>query len=226
MATPFGLAMTGGGYDGYNKRNQREKMSENNRMEVIFKESIMLKQKILETGLLESLADIADVIIDSISKGGRLYLCGNGGSAADAQHLAAELLIRLRSSLNRESLPALSLATDISSVTACGNDYGFDDIFARPLAGLGRAGDVLLGITTSGRSPNVIKAFLKAREMGIKTIGFLGASGLPALDHCDLAFLVPSMDTARVQEVHITAGHALMEAIEDGLLAKGHITRI
>ncbi len=201
-------------------------MSENKRMEIIFNESIALKQKVIDTGVLVDLAHIADVISDSIAKGGRLYLCGNGGSAADAQHLAAELLIRLRSSVNRDSLPALSLATDISSVTACGNDYGFDDIFARPLAGLGRAGDVLLGITTSGKSPNVIKAFMKAREMGIKTIGFLGATGLPALDYCDLAFLVPSMDTARIQEVHITAWHALMETIEDNLLACGYISRI
>ncbi len=201
-------------------------MSENKRMEIIFNESIALKQKVIDTGVLADLVHIADVISDAIAKGGRLYLCGNGGSAADAQHLAAELLIRLRFSVNRDSLPALSLATDISSVTACGNDYGFDDIFARPLAGLGREGDVLLGITTSGKSPNVIKAFVKAREMGIKTIGFLGATGLPALDYCDLAFLVPSMDTARIQEVHITAGHALMETIEDNLLARGYISRI
>ncbi len=201
-------------------------MLENKRMETIFNESIALKQKVIDTGILKDLSHIADVISDSIANGGRLYLCGNGGSAADAQHLAAELLIRLRSSVNRDSLPALSLATDISSVTACGNDYGFDDIFARPLAGLGRAGDVLLGITTSGKSPNVIKAFVKAREMGIKTIGFLGDSGLPALDYCDLAFLVPSMDTARIQEVHITAGHALMEAIEDGLLTCGYINHL
>lgn len=198
-------------------------MTQQNHIRTLFEESIALKQKILATDLLDTLSDIADMIADSIANGGRLYLCGNGGSAADAQHLAAELLIRLRSSVNRDSLPALSLATDISSVTACGNDYGFDDIFARPLAGLGRAGDVLLGITTSGKSPNVIKAFQKAREMNIKTVGFLGCSGMPASDLCDLAFVVPSMDTGRVQEVHITAGHALMETIEDRLLARGVI---
>jgi D-sedoheptulose 7-phosphate isomerase len=198
-------------------------MEQQQSIHILFEESILLKQKVLQSGMLDALSKMADMIADSIAKGGRLYLCGNGGSAADAQHLAAELLIRLRSSVNRDSLPALSLATDISSITACGNDYGFDDIFARPLSGLGRAGDVLLGITTSGRSPNVIKAFQKAREMNIKTLGFLGCSGLPALDLCDLAFVVPSMDTGRVQEVHITAGHALMEAIEDKLLACGKI---
>jgi D-sedoheptulose 7-phosphate isomerase len=201
-------------------------MTQQNNIRTLFEESIALKQKVLETDLLDTLSNIADMIADSITKGGRLYLCGNGGSAADAQHLAAELLIRLRSSVNRDSLPALTLATDISSVTACGNDYGFDDIFARPLAGLGRAGDVLLGITTSGRSPNVIKAFQKAREMNIKTVGFLGCSGMPASDLCDLAFIVPSIDTGRVQEVHITAGHALMEAVEDRLLARGIISKI
>jgi D-sedoheptulose 7-phosphate isomerase len=201
-------------------------MTQQNNIRTLFEESIALKQKVLETDLLDTLSNIADMIADSIAKGGRLYLCGNGGSAADAQHLAAELLIRLRSSVNRDSLPALTLATDISSVTACGNDYGFDDIFARPLAGLGRAGDVLLGITTSGKSPNVIKAFQKARDMNIKTVGFLGCSGMPALDLCDLAFVVPSMDTGRVQEVHITAGHALMEAVEDILLARGVISKI
>ncbi|MES2252291.1 MAG: SIS domain-containing protein [Pseudomonadota bacterium] len=199
-------------------------MTQLNSIRTLFVESIALKQKILETDVLETLSEIANMIADSIANGGRLYLCGNGGSAADAQHLAAELLIRLRSSVNRDSLPALTLATDMSSVTACGNDYGFDDIFARPLAGLGRAGDVLLGITTSGRSPNVIKAFEKAREMGIKTVGFLGGTGDPARAHCDLAFVVPSMNTGRVQEVHITAGHALMETIEDQLLVRGVIT--
>ena len=198
-------------------------MKQQQSIHILFEESILLKQKVLQSGMLDTLFKMADMIADSITKGGRLYLCGNGGSAADAQHLAAELLIRLRSSVNRDSLPALSLATDISSITACGNDYGFDDIFARPLSGLGRAGDVLLGITTSGRSPNVIKAFQKARDMNIKTLGFLGCSGLPALDLCDLAFVVPSMNTGRVQEVHITAGHALMEAIEDRLLASGKI---
>lgn len=200
-------------------------MADQNHIRTLFEDSIALKQKILSTNLLDQLSRMADMIADAIASGGRLYLCGNGGSAADAQHLAAELLIRLRSSVNRDSLPAMSLATDISSITACGNDYSFDDIFARPLAGLGREGDVLLGITTSGKSPNVIKALQTARQMNIKTVGFLGCSGLPASDLCDLAFVVPSMETGRIQEVHITAGHALMEAIEDRLLARGVISK-
>lgn len=150
--------------------------------------------------------------------GGKLFLCGNGGSAADAQHLAAELLIRLRPHVERPSLPALCLATDMSTVTACGNDYSFEDLFARPLAGLGRAGDILLGITTSGKSPNVIKAFLQAKEMGITTIGFLGCGGGLALKYCDISFVVPSNIIARIQEAHITAGHVIMEFIEDMLV--------
>jgi D-sedoheptulose 7-phosphate isomerase len=192
-------------------------------MKQLFAESIALKTRVMESDALHQLAAMADRIADTIEAGGRLFLCGNGGSAADAQHLAAELLIRLRSHVNRQSLPALSLATDTSALTACGNDYGFDEIFARPLAGLGTAGDVLLGITTSGKSPNVLRAFEVAKEMGIQTMGFLGDHGSVAEALCDISFCVPSTVTARIQEVHITAGHALMEGIEDRLIARGTI---
>ncbi len=201
-------------------------MNQKSHIMKLFEDSISLKQRIISDETYVVLADIADMIVESIRNGGRLYLCGNGGSAADAQHLAAELLIRLRSAVNRDSIPALTLATDMSSVTACGNDFGFDDIFARPLAGLGRSGDVLLGITTSGKSPNVLRAFEKARELNIKTVGFLGGSGIPAVDLCDLAFVVPATNTARIQEAHVTAGHALMECIEDQLLEYGFIKNI
>ncbi|WP_032112859.1 D-sedoheptulose-7-phosphate isomerase [Candidatus Paracaedibacter symbiosus] len=186
----------------------------------IFEDSIKLKQRILETDLLEKLLEIADVMVASIQQGGKIFFCGNGGSAADAQHLAAELLVRLRSHVNRDAIPALTLATDTSTITACANDYSFEEIFSRPLSGLGVKGDVVVGITTSGKSPNVIKAFEVARKKGIITIGFLGgaAHGDPALQHCDYAFVVPSSDTGRVQEVHITAGHALMEAVEEKII--------
>ncbi|MBL4615236.1 MAG: SIS domain-containing protein, partial [Magnetovibrio sp.] len=120
---------------------------------------------------------MAEVIAKSIGAGHKLLLCGNGGSAADAQHLAAECLVRLRSSHNRVALAAMTLATDTSMLTACGNDYSFEDIFSRPLAALGQAGDVLLGITTSGSSTNVIKAMKVARDMGVTTLGFLGNGG-------------------------------------------------
>ena len=181
-----------------------------------FRNSIAVKQKVIDNHI-DSLVQISRLIVASISGGGKLFLCGNGGSAADAQHLAAELLVRLRPHVNRQSLPALCLATDMSTVTACGNDYNFEELFARPLTGLGQSGDILLGITTSGKSPNVIKAFLRAKEMGIKTIGFLGCEGGSALQHCDSSFIVPSTVTAHIQEAHITAGHVIMEFVEDML---------
>jgi D-sedoheptulose 7-phosphate isomerase len=183
-----------------------------------FLASAKLKHDLADGASLEIVAEMASRIAASIGDGGKLMLCGNGGSAADAQHLAAELLVRLRASFNRRSLAALTLATDTSTLTACGNDFGFDDIFSRPLEGLGRKGDVLLGITTSGRSSNVIKALEMARTMGITTLGFLGGDGGPALELCDLALVVPTDETALVQEVHITAGHAMIEAIEIQLL--------
>lgn len=187
--------------------------------------SIETKRSLLENKAPETLVRMAQETVKSLEAGGKLMLCGNGGSAADAQHLAAELLIRLRSSVNRTALPALSLATDISAVTACGNDYGFNEIFARPLAALGKKGDILLGITTSGKSPNVLRAFEQARSMNIATMGFLGGSlkGEPATSMCDYAFVVPSAHTAHIQECHIMAGHILMELIEDMMLAHGTI---
>lgn len=191
-----------------------------NRTREIFKDSIALKQQVLDSNLPEQIIEIAQVMVQSIQNGGKIFFCGNGGSAADAQHLAAELLVRLRSHVNRDSIPALTLAMDTSTITACANDYSFDEIFARPLSGLGRKGDVVVGLTTSGKSPNVIRAFQVAREKGILTVGFLGgaASGAPAMAFCDYALVIPSSDTGRIQEVHITAGHALMEAVEEQIL--------
>lgn len=187
-----------------------------------FEDSIKVKQEIINDHL-PSLVKIAEEIATSIENGGCLFLCGNGGSLADAQHLAAELLVRLRPHVNRRSIPALCLATDMSSVTACGNDYSFDEIFARSLEGLGTAGDIVLGISTSGNSKNVLRAFEKAKEKKIKTIGFLGCGGGPIAPLCDLSLIVPSNTTARIQESHITAGHIIMEMIEDMLANKGFI---
>lgn len=187
--------------------------------------SIEAKQKLLEGDHVATLATIAETIATALSKGNKLMLCGNGGSAADAQHLAAELLIRLRPHVNRNPLPAITLATDTSTITACGNDFGYDDIFLRPLLALGQPGDILLGITTSGKSPNVIKAMKAARDKSITTIGFLGCNGGPALADCDQAFVVPADNTARIQECHILAGHIVMELIEEILLEKGSITK-
>ncbi|HQT75135.1 MAG: phosphoheptose isomerase [Acidiphilium sp. 37-67-22] len=161
--------------------------------------------------------DVVDVCEAAIRAGNKLMFCGNGGSAADSQHLATELLIRLRGSVARDSWPALALTLDPAALTAAGNDFGFDEVFARPLSGLGRAGDVLFGITTSGRSPSVLRALEVARGMGIVTIGLLGGDGGPALVLCDHALVVPDSTTARIQECHITLGHVILELLEDRL---------
>jgi D-sedoheptulose 7-phosphate isomerase len=154
----------------------------------------------------------------SMRAGGKLFFCGNGGSAADAQHLATEWVVRLRSSVPRPSWPAVALTLDPAALTAGGNDFGFDEVFARPLSGLGRAGDVLFGITTSGRSPNVVRALETARGMGIVTVGLLGGDGGPARALCDHALVVPSTETPRIQELHISLGHAILELVEDRLV--------
>ena len=191
-----------------------------------FQASISLKQSMLQGPYLDQLVEIAEKIAASLIEGGKLMLCGNGGSAADAQHLAAELLVRLRPMVNRQAIPALSLATDTSTLTACANDYDFECLYERMVSGLGRPGDVLLGITTSGRSQNVIRALKIARERHITTIGFLGNSGSPALECCDFAIVVPSSQTDRIQETHITLGHILMEFIENIMLEAGAIQTI
>lgn len=190
-----------------------------------FAESIKVKNLIIQDNKLSVLIKMSEIITKSIKNGGKLLLCGNGGSAADAQHLATELLVRLRPDVNRQSVPAISLAIDTSMITATGNDYSFDNIFSRPLSGLGKSGDVLLGITTSGKSANVLAAFKLARDMGIVTLGFLGGNGGAAAALCDEMFIVPSKITARIQESHITAGHVLMELIEEMLLEDKLITR-
>ena len=188
----------------------------------IFAASIAVKQQFAATQL-DGVVALAKVCAASIANGGKLLLCGNGGSAADAQHIAAEFLVRLRSHLNRDAIPALALALDTSSLTACGNDYGFEAFYERMTLALGRPGDVLIGLTTSGRSPNVIRALQAARGLKMTTAGLLGCGGGPALTCCDHPIVVPSADTARIQECHITIGHALVEMVEDLLLVAGRI---
>ncbi len=190
-----------------------------------FIDSISVKQEIIEDESYKVLIEAGNVVANSISQGGKLLLCGNGGSAADAQHLAAEFLIRLTSDVNRESIPALSLAQDTSTLTACINDYGPDDIFKRTFSALSSKGDTLLAITTSGNSKNIIETLKLGRERDIYTIGFLGNGGGEALEYCDSAFIVPGKITARIQESHITAGHALLQYVEDLLLESGWLTK-
>ena len=188
----------------------------------LFKNSISVKEDCIKKGFA-SIAIMGDKITHSIENNGKIMLCGNGGSAADAQHLAAEMLVRLRPMNNREGIAAIALAQDTSTITACGNDFGYDMLYERVLRSLGKKGDCLIGITTSGNSKNVILAMKAAQEMGIKVFGFLGCKGGEALKYCDEAFIVPSDDTGRIQEAHITAGHALMEYIEDRLIESNYL---
>ena len=195
-----------------------------NKIKQTFEDSINVKKKVIDEGAYKVLLDAGNVIAESISKKGKLLICGNGGSAADAQHLAAEFLIRLTSDVNRDSIPALSLAQDTSTLTACINDYGPDDIFKRVFSALSSDGDVLLAITTSGNSKNIIETLKLANERGIYSLGFLGGDGGEALKYCNTAFIVPDKVTARIQESHITAGHALLQYVENKLLQNGWLT--
>ena len=197
-----------------------------NKVKRTFEDSISVKEQILADKSYEVLLEAGDVISNSISNAGKLLLCGNGGSATDAQHLAAEFLIRLTSDVNRESIPALSLAQDTSTLTACINDYGSDNVFKRVFSALSSKGDILLVISTSGNSKNIIETLKLAKERGIYSLGFLGNGGGDALSYCDSAFVVPSKVTARIQESHITAGHALLQYVEDSLLEKGWLTEL
>jgi D-sedoheptulose 7-phosphate isomerase len=191
----------------------------------LLRRSIAVKERLISDHA-PTVVRMADICVEAIASGGKLLLCGNGGSAADAQHLAAELLVRLRPEVNRAGVPALTLALDSSSMTACGNDYSYDGFFERMLRALGRPQDVLLAITTSGKSTNVLRALIAAGEMKITTLGLLGGDGGPALQYCDIGLIVPSTETGRIQESHITIGHALMELIEEGLLASGALARV
>ncbi|MCW8901334.1 MAG: SIS domain-containing protein [Gammaproteobacteria bacterium] len=189
----------------------------------LFLDSIEVKNQILQGDALESLVSMGDEIVSAIQNGNKLLLCGNGGSAADAQHLAAEMLVRLRPQNNREGIPAIALAQDTSTITACGNDFGYDVLYERMIYSLGKAGDILIGITTSGNSENILRAMKAAKESKVKVFGFLGCEGGAAIDMCDEAFVVPSENTGRIQESHITAGHALMEYVEDQLIEIGYL---
>ena len=195
-------------------------MSETDRFRAMLEKSAALKRRIA-TELAGAVIGVVDACETALVAGGKLMFCGNGGSAADSQHLATEMLVRLRPDKNRRSIAALALTLDPALLTAAGNDHGYDSVFERPLRGLGKRGDVLFGITTSGRSRNVILALEAAREMGIVTVGLLGGDGKPAIAACDHVLLVPDPETARVQECHITLGHAVLELLEDRLLARG-----
>ena len=170
----------------------------------------------LDTGLLDAARKIADVIATSLHAGNKLLIAGNGGSAADAQHIAAEIVGRYKK--DRPAYAALALTTDTSALTAIGNDYGFEQVFARQVEGLGRRGDVLLALTTSGRSPNILAALKTARQHGLITVGFTGAKGTALGASCDHLLVAPSDDTAVIQQIHMAFAHGICEVIEQTLM--------
>lgn len=165
----------------------------------------------------EAAAEAASMIAVSLADGGTLMLCGNGGSAGDAQHIAAEFVATLDHARPRPGLRALALTTDTSFLTAYSNDFGYQDIFARQVETLGRSGDVLIGISTSGNSGNVVAAMEKAKSMGMKTIALTGASGGKLKAVADLTIAVPADQTALIQETHIALGHAITASVETAL---------
>lgn len=178
----------------------------------LFEEHIEVAQKTL-AHLKDDIAKAAEIVVACSKSGKKVLLFGNGGSAADAQHIAAEFIGRFVK--ERRSLPAIALTTDTSALTAISNDYGFDRVFERQVEGFAVAGDVLIGISTSGNSPNVIKALLKGKEAGCKTIGLSGRDGGEMNNCCDINIVIPSNVTARVQEMHILIGHIICGAVDD-----------
>jgi D-sedoheptulose 7-phosphate isomerase len=184
----------------------------------IIQASIDVKQKVLENEeLLSAVEKIVDVITRSLKEGNRIYFCGNGGSAADAQHLAAEFSGRFYT--NRKALPAEALHCNTSYLTAVANDYSFDLIYARLIDGIGEKGDVLVGLSTSGNSANIVKAFEVSREKGIITVGFTGLSGGTMKSLSDYLVNIPSTDTPRIQESHIMIGHIICQLVEENYFA-------
>jgi D-sedoheptulose 7-phosphate isomerase len=182
----------------------------------IISASIEVKSKLLDDPeFIARIKEVADVIAEAFRNGQRLYLCGNGGSAADAQHLAAEFTGRFYS--DREPLPAEALHVNTSFLTAVGNDYSYDQIYERAVKAHGRKGDVLIGISTSGNSKNVLLAQQEAQRRGMIVVSFTGETGGKMKDNCNYLFNVPSTDTPRIQESHILIGHIICQLVEEAL---------
>ena len=184
----------------------------------IIQASIDTKQQILQNEeLLSTIQKVVDVITGAFKKGNRVYFCGNGGSAADAQHLAAEFSGRFYT--DRKALPAEALHCNTSYLTAVANDYGYDVVYSRMIEGIGQTGDILIGLSTSGNSVNIIKAFDVAKENGIITVAFTGITGGQMKSVSDYLINIPSSDTPRIQECHITIGHIICQLVEEKVFA-------
>ena len=182
-----------------------------NRISAIVVESLEVKRRFFDAHAAD-VKRASEIIADTFKSGGKLLIFGNGGSAADAQHIAGELVNRFLQ--NRRGLPAIALTTDGGALTCIANDTGFENVFARQIEALGTKGDICVAISTSGASPNIVRACEQAREQGIKAIGLLGCDGGRVAALCDLALIVPSNDTQRIQETHNLVGHVLCELIE------------
>ena len=171
--------------------------------------------EVLEREMVPAIAEMSSLVSTALTNGNKLLVMGNGGSAADSQHFVAEIVGRFK--MERRALPAVALTTDTSILTAIGNDYGFESIFSRQVEALAAPGDVVIGLSTSGNSPNILKALNAARQQGCRTIGLLGKDGGSIKAACDLALVVPSMDTPRIQEGHITVIHIVCDLVEKAL---------
>lgn len=189
-----------------------------NKIKNIIQASIDVKQKLLENEeLIATIENVVEVIVRAFGRGKHVYFCGNGGSAADAQHLAAEFSGRFYT--DRKALPAEALHCNTSYMTAVANDYGYDVVYSRMIDGIGQEGDVLVGLSTSGNSKNIVKAFEKAREKKMTTVGFTGSGGGAMRPCSDYLINIPSVDTPRIQESHIMAGHIICQLVEEKMFA-------
>jgi len=181
----------------------------------IMKAQQLMSEMLEDDSLFVQVENAAQTCIDSLKSGGKILLAGNGGSAADAQHIAAEFVSRF--AFDRPGLPAIALTTDTSILTAIGNDYGYEKLFARQLQSLGRKGDVFIGYSTSGQSPNVLLAFEEAQQRNIKTIGLTGKRDGAMRELCDYLIEVPSLETAKIQEGHLVLGHIICGLVEQAI---------
>lgn len=178
----------------------------------ILLQSIQIKEDLLHTRI-DQIIDLSNMVIESLKKGGKVLLFGNGGSASDSQHIAAELVGRYQK--DRQALPAIALTTNTSILTAIANDYGYEAVFAKQVEALGEKNDIVIGISTSGKAKNVAAGIKQAKKMGIKTIVFTGGDGGEIAKMADVSLVVPSKVTARIQEAHIAVGHIICEVVED-----------
>ena len=194
------------------------KINMQSKIETIIKESVAVKNKVLQDKkIVKTVEDVVALMVKALKKGNRIYFCGNGGSAADAQHLAAEFSGRFYT--DRDALPAEALHVNTSYLTAVANDYSYDVVYARLIKGIANKGDVLVGLSTSGNSKNILNAFEVAKQKGVLTVGFTGETGGKMKDCSDYLINIPSKDTPRIQESHILLGHIICQLVEEQYFA-------